>query len=532
MTGIVFEQFTAPITGAGVLPRLRGLALSGVAGSALGFGRLPAFRNGAHGQATYRGLGSASLPRVVGRAVDRGRTIGWGVLPRVTGYARQTVGFDNAAAIQLASLPAFRALAGGHTEYPGAQSHGALPRWRSVAFAQGATVGRGRLPRVLGVAVQAPQLTSFLLLIQSEGVMLIDASGVPVQRLSAGFVVGAAPEATWVQVLLETVRLAALGVPAFDAHVTVAERLALADGLAAVVRMALADEFIAADDAAGWLGIAVALRDALRLWAPLDASYSARAALVATFALRELLRDAQRGMRVDGVDLVDALAAHVDALNRCLDALEIQAVASQGAILFALVADTAAFADARTAYYAITQALLDGAQFGLTLYNGEDAYTAWVMTTETRAMRRYLNYPFNSFAVLDGHVYGAGPDGIYLLEGGDDAGVPIRSAVRTGLLDFGTRQLKRMDRAYLGYAADGTLCLRVINTSETGTKVACTYQMVPTTAEAPREQRVQIGRGLQSVYWQFELRNDATGDDFELHDMTLLPMVLSRRVRG
>jgi hypothetical protein len=42
---------------------------------------------------------------------------------------------------------------------------------------------------------------------------------------------------------------------------------------------------------------------------------------------------------------------------------------------------------------------------------------------------------------------------------------------------------------------------------------------------------VIIGKGLQSVYWAFELDNSLDGKDFELHDVTVLPIILSRKVR-
>lgn len=347
---------------------------------------------------------------------------------------------------------------------------------------------------------------------------------------SDGLNIGHNVAATWIHVLRDAVALAEQSTASYDSHTTIVDHVALSANIATLVRMARSDGFNVTDAPSAWMGVALALRDSLRFSAPASASYDLRAAIIATFALRDLLRDAQRGILADNIDLTEALVARVNAFQRRLDALELQATVSRSAILHAILTDTAQFADAATEYLAIRQALVDGAQFGLTVYTGQDTYTAWVMTPATRAMRRYLNYPFNSFAMMDGRVYGAGVEGVFLLEGTDDAGAPIAAAVRTGLMDFGLRQLKRMDRAYLGYASDGTLCLRVINTSETGAKMECTYKMVQTPADAPREQRIQIGRGLQSVYWQFELVNEE-GSAFELHDMTLLPMVLSRRVR-
>jgi hypothetical protein len=41
--------------------------------------------------------------------------------------------------------------------------------------------------------------------------------------------------------------------------------------------------------------------------------------------------------------------------------------------------------------------------------------------------------------------------------------------------------------------------------------------------------RVDIGRGARGVYWEFELLNQ-NGDDFDIADITLLPVIRDRRI--
>jgi hypothetical protein len=43
------------------------------------------------------------------------------------------------------------------------------------------------------------------------------------------------------------------------------------------------------------------------------------------------------------------------------------------------------------------------------------------------------------------------------------------------------------------------------------------------------EQRVDIGRGLRSNYWNFELMN-REGADFEIDTIKFMPIVLERRI--
>lgn len=256
------------------------------------------------------------------------------------------------------------------------------------------------------------------------------------------------------------------------------------------------------------------------------------AAIAVSVAFGDSLMGGIGGALDDGVGFSDsnvALALHIATL---IDELTLDATTSSSAVLFGFLSDSFAFDDALDIKQQILAALADGLEFGIALYTGEDTYTAWVMTPETRAMRSYSNFAFNSYAIFGGKLIAAKDDGVYVLEGDTDAGRAIRANVRSGLLDFGTRQLKKMDRAYIGYTAEGTLGMRVATTSPDGKKVEFTYRMEkPPVADAPRETRVKIGKGLVSVYWQFALDNNLDGGRFELHDVTVVPITLSRKVR-
>jgi uncharacterized protein YerC len=230
----------------------------------------------------------------------------------------------------------------------------------------------------------------------------------------------------------------------------------------------------------------------------------------------------------DGMSLRDlAVLIHTAGL---LDAFIASAVLSDRAQVTVFLKDAAAFDDTANAKSQILAAISDALYVHVTLTTGQDTYTAWVMTPETKAMRSYGNWPFNSYAQIGDVVLAAGPQGVFRLGGTADISTAIIARVRSGLLNFGTSKLKRIDRAYLGYTSSGTLCLRVCALSETGTKVEYTYKMAPQPAGGPVEGRVQVGRGPRSVYWSFELCNDATGSDFELHDISVLPMVLTGRI--
>ena len=148
----------------------------------------------------------------------------------------------------------------------------------------------------------------------------------------------------------------------------------------------------------------------------------------------------------------------------------------------------------------------------------------WAMDWDTAATTAYENYAFNSFAVIDGKAYGCKADGIYLLEGDDDEGVPVRASVNFGANDFGTTKNKAMPHAYVGVAASGQLWLRV----QVDGGTSYTYQARSVNA-AQQVQRFDFGKGLKGSYYTFELFNSG-GSDFDLDKIEFMPVVLSRRI--
>jgi hypothetical protein len=253
--------------------------------------------------------------------------------------------------------------------------------------------------------------------------------------------------------------------------------------------------------------------------------------IASIFALRDVLFDSQLARITDSTALSSTIQDHITAYAKLLDNLRAAAVPVGNAMLMAFLTDGFNIDDTQDVYYQITQAFEDGMVFGLTINTGADIYSAWVMSAETKAMRSYSNYPFNSYCQIGDQYYGACASGIYQMGGSTDNGQAIMASIRTGLMNFGTYKLKRIDRAYLGYTSTGILCMRVTAISETGQKVDYTYSMERITANDPRENRIQIGRGTESVYFAFEFNNDLDGSMFNIYDFAILPMPLTGRVK-
>lgn len=139
---------------------------------------------------------------------------------------------------------------------------------------------------------------------------------------------------------------------------------------------------------------------------------------------------------------------------------------------------------------------------------------------------RYENFRFSSAALIGGRYYGASEDGLFLLEGADDAGEPIVSVIGLGQMDFGSPQLKTVTNCYLGAAA-GALRL----------EIDALVQGVPARYSYPsrlhgssmREMRFDLGRGLRSNYVTPTFYNDA-GQPFEADTVRFLVTESTRRI--
>lgn len=160
---------------------------------------------------------------------------------------------------------------------------------------------------------------------------------------------------------------------------------------------------------------------------------------------------------------------------------------------------------------------------GIVIQAGDTTYNGWVINPQLGASVMLEGFGFNSFTQFQGQYYGARKDGLYVLGGDTDDGAPILSYVSLPKANFGSAKMKRVPFAYLGAAANGTMVLRVVVNG-----VPYHYSVRnPTTDMA--EQRVAIGQGLKSNYWNFELLNP-DGADFSLDTIKFMPVLLEERI--
>jgi len=228
----------------------------------------------------------------------------------------------------------------------------------------------------------------------------------------------------------------------------------------------------------------------------------------ATLTSRAIARDMLLGF--NDIDIMDSAVGHdtVALTTRSSALLVATGLAHDTAIIAGDFADLlidralgAAYATAQVeAHSTVTSAAIARDRLIASM-----ATMAWVMNTESFAMARYTSLPFKSMAMVQGRVLGLGDGGLYELAGDTDLGAPVNAFVTTGRSMLGTPAVKRLPAVYITGAVAGQLDLTAIVYG--AHKGAFTYSMVAREADAPRGHRIQLGKGLASVYWKFTFAN-------------------------
>jgi hypothetical protein len=149
------------------------------------------------------------------------------------------------------------------------------------------------------------------------------------------------------------------------------------------------------------------------------------------------------------------------------------------------------------------------------------SFTTWAINTNKGFVTQYDNFVFNSFAPMGRKYLAASSTGLYELNGDDDAGTDIIARIKSGNLQIGGAQLTSFKGAYLGVRGSGDFVLKLT----TGDGKTHTYGV---TVESLKTAKINIGKGVRTRYFAFELIS--TGQDFDLESIEFLPIVASRRV--
>jgi hypothetical protein len=151
------------------------------------------------------------------------------------------------------------------------------------------------------------------------------------------------------------------------------------------------------------------------------------------------------------------------------------------------------------------------------------SFEGWAINYETSAASRYERLPANSICRFNGVTYVANAGGIYALDADTDAGQPINAKVTLGTTDFSSKNRKRVNYVYIGFKSNAPMLITAVTDKETKT-----YTDVQPAGEGNRGTRAILGKGLEGLYWSFELANKE-GAFFEL-DYLLMEAAISKRM--
>lgn len=275
------------------------------------------------------------------------------------------------------------------------------------------------------------------------------------------------------------------------------------------------------------------LVDTLVATGQVDGRLKALVACIEALALEDLIARGFTAQAVDAVQIADTAESIAALLGSLLDGLLVSDAGVPMLRLTCICAESLVMDDDGAAILRAKGDLADGVLVYATVRLGTSDYSGWVLNTDLRAATEYRTFPFDSLTAYRGKHYGAGNGGIVRFTGNaktdTDAGVVVDAWLRTTLTDFGTDIFKRVPDAYIGCTADGDLILKTVTRDPgTGVKTEDWYAVTRKQELGPGVGRTEIGRGLKSTWWQFELRNVA-GSSFALDTLRLRPLILDRR---
>lgn len=228
--------------------------------------------------------------------------------------------------------------------------------------------------------------------------------------------------------------------------------------------------------------------------------------------------------------IVDAMTIHGDlsvvthAAASMTDTIVLTEALGQQLIMSITVSDTVELTDAQLIQAIYDCTLEDGVIISAGFVSPDGTFTTFAINTRTNAVSEYEHWVFNSFGKMGNRYIGANQDGIYELNGVDDDGVSIPAYVRSGLFQPGGSRYSAFKAAYLG--------MRINNSaSDTYLKIVMgdgVERVYKAHVQDMHSSRVDLGKGLRSRYWAWELVT--TGAEFDLESITFIPLVASRRV--
>lgn len=377
-------------------------------------------------------------------------------------------------------------------------------------------------------AFEAPPMSAYAFFTEPLPIM-VGYGGVQFIDMREEFVVTDAglPAAALLYTLTERFRVLDQASPLLRFVALVSDSMTVRDFATLVFDRTFASEIALSDDLAlDWVvTVADALMVADERLSLLDALITVVSALVVRDSVAPILqRDVDEVLTLAGTE-----SAQILAIVEAASALVMGDDLANTMLMFGDLSSEVDFSGSDpAALLALLTEIMDTVDLGVRIRVGDDLFVGYAVNTRNAAVSQYQNFPFNSFALVGGKAYGAGPAGIYRLGGDTDDGDPIQALLRTGVVNF--EEMVHVPNAWIGLTSDGQMILKTV-TMDKGRKKENWYRMKERPQGAPVESRFDPAKGLASTYWQWELEN-VDGAYFELDMLKVWPVRIGRRYSG
>jgi hypothetical protein len=309
-----------------------------------------------------------------------------------------------------------------------------------------------------------------------------------------------------------------------------AEHLSLSARIGLIFETLVADSAALADALAGDRVITLALADTLRLAHDLDGTIAALAALSDLLALHEYLAS----VHDDEIEDVAAVTDTIEGLARVMEVivtdLTFGDTATGMGVFTVLATEDVVLADEVDTATIRLALVSENMRLAVSLSIDGEPYVGLSMHAATRAITEYAGYEYNSLAWFRGKLYGAAETGLLRLEGADDNGAPVLAHIRTAMQRIAGGRAARIQEAFIGFRADGSMQLKVTVPNASGDRISYIYDIDRAPHGGQQVGRFKVGRGIKTVYASFELANGVAGGDFAVDVLEIHPLVLERRL--
>lgn len=146
------------------------------------------------------------------------------------------------------------------------------------------------------------------------------------------------------------------------------------------------------------------------------------------------------------------------------------------------------------------------------------------MNCSNTAVGQPGNFPFVSYAVIGGKLYGASPNGIFLLEGDTDNGTSISAFFKTFSSNLGIAFKKRIRTIFLSGNTKGNLNITPVLDNDEGAQYLIDTQQTLYF----RGHRVTTSRDERGFYIGVKIAN-VDGVDFAINDVDVLVSTVAQR---